>query len=59
MKTGDIAPNFKLKDQNGNDFELYENLNKKVLLIFYPKDETPVCSTQLAEYNNNRHEFDE
>lgn len=58
MKTGDIAPNFNLIDQYGNDFELYKNLNKKVLLVFYPKDKTPVCSTQLAEYNQNLKEFD-
>ena len=46
-----------LKDENGNDFELYENLDKIVLLVFYPKDDTPVCSSQLADYNNNLDEF--
>lgn len=57
MSEGDIEPNFRLKDQNGNDFELYENLTAKVLLVFYPKDDTPVYSSQLAEYNINLNEF--
>ena len=57
MKVGDIAPNFILKDETGKDFELYENLNTQILLVFYPKDDTPVCSNQLAEYNDNLAEF--
>jgi len=57
MKVGDVVQDFKLKDENGNDFELYKNLDKQVLLAFYPKDDTPVCSTQLADYNNNLDEF--
>ena len=57
MKAGDIIPNFILKDQNGIDFELYKNLEKKILLVFYPKDNTPVCSAQLAEYNHSWEKF--
>jgi len=57
MKPGDIAPNFILKDETGKDFELYKNLDLQVLLVFYPKDDTPVCSTQLAEYNDNLDEL--
>jgi peroxiredoxin len=57
VKAGDIAPNFILKDQDGKNFELYKNLSQKILLIFYPKDYTPVCSSQLAEYNDNIEEI--
>ena len=57
MKVGDIVPNFKLKDETGKDFELYKNLDKQILLVFYPKDDTLVCSNQLAEYSNNLDEF--
>lgn len=53
MKIGDIAPNFVLKNQDGEVFELYKNLKKHLLLVFYPKDDTPVCSSQLADYNTN------
>jgi peroxiredoxin len=57
MNVGDIAPNFKLKDETGKEFELYDNLNQKILIAFYPKDDTPVCSNQLADYNDNLDEF--
>ena len=57
MNIGEVAPNFKLKDEIGKEFELYKNLDKNVLLVFYPKDDTPVCSTQLAEYNDHLSEF--
>ena len=57
MKTGDIVSNFVLKDENGNNFDLYKNLDKKVLLAFYPKDDTLVCSTQLSDYNKNLNDF--
>jgi peroxiredoxin len=57
MKEGDIAPNFILKDENKNGFELYRNLDTQVLLVFYPKDNTLVCSTQLEDYNNNLDDF--
>jgi peroxiredoxin len=57
MKAGDIAPNFILKDEAGNDFELYKNLDKQILLTFYPKDNTLVCSSQLADYNQNLDKF--
>lgn len=59
MKVGDIAPNFNLKDEKGNEFELYKNLDRKILLVFYPKDDTPVCSSQLSDYNDNLNEFSE
>jgi len=57
MKAGDFASNFLLKDEAGKEFELYKNLDKKVLLAFYPKDDTLVCSTQLADYNDNLDDF--
>jgi len=57
MKVGDVVQNFILKDEKGNDFELYKNLDKKVLLAFYPKDDTLVCSSQLSDYNENIDEF--
>lgn len=57
MKVGDVVQNFILKDEHGRDFELYKNLDKKVLLAFYPKDDTLVCTSQLSEYNQNLDEF--
>ncbi len=57
MKAGDIVPNFILNDEKGNEFELYKHLDTMLLIVFYPKDDTPVCSSQLAEYNNNLDNF--
>ena len=54
---GQFVENFRLKDQHGNIFNLYENLDKKVLLIFYPKDSTTVCSGQLRDYQLNESKF--
>jgi peroxiredoxin len=55
---GEIAKNFSLKDQNGNEFELYNNLDKRILLVFYPKDDSPVCTRQLSNYMQYLKEFE-
>jgi thioredoxin-dependent peroxiredoxin len=54
MKTLRKAENFRLKDNNGNMFDLYENLDKNILLVFYPKNESLVCSRQLKDYSSNK-----
>ncbi len=58
MIIGDTVENFFLKDQDGNDFELYQNLDKKVLLVFYPRDKSLVCTLQLKSYSKNRDKFE-
>ena len=55
----EIAENFTLKDQNGLEFQLYDNLDKRNLLVFYPNDDTPVCSRQLLNYNDYLTEFEQ
>lgn len=57
MKAGDFVSNFILKDENGNEFNLYKNLDRKALLAFYPKDDTLVCSNQLSNYNQSLDDF--
>ncbi len=57
MKVGDLVDNFKLTDQIGNQFDLYQNLDKHVLLVFYPKDNSLVCTKQLVDYSSNRQEL--
>ena len=56
---GAVVDNFILKDQEGKDYNLYENLDRKVLLVFYPRDNSPVCSLQLANYSQNREAFED
>lgn len=48
---------FSLFDQDGNKFTLSENLGQKILLVFYPKDDSLVCTKQLCNYNENFDKF--
>jgi len=55
---GNTAEDFTLKDQEGNEFNLYKNLDKKVLLVFFPKDDSTVCTKQLLNYSRFINEFE-
>jgi peroxiredoxin Q/BCP len=57
MKIGMEVENFQLIDQFNNKFDLYENLDQDILLVFYPKDNTPVCTKQLVDYSLNQEEL--
>jgi len=50
---GAAAPDFKLQDQNGKWHELKDYRGKWVALYFYPKDQTPGCTTQACEFRDN------
>ena len=45
---GNAAPDFELKDQSGKPWRLSEQKGKVVAMIFYPRDETPVCTKQMC-----------
>jgi peroxiredoxin Q/BCP len=51
------APAFTLSDAEGIKVSLSDFIGKKVLIIFYPGDDTPVCTAQLCDYRNNVLEF--
>lgn len=53
MKVGDKAPDFTLKDLNGDQWSLHEQKDKTVVLLFYPGDDTPVCTAQLCSVRDN------
>lgn len=53
MKTGDEAPDFTLKDDEGKDWKLSDHRGKTVVLIFYPADNSPVCTKQLCSIGEN------
>lgn len=53
MKIGENAPDFTLKDGNGNNWKLSEQRGKTVVLLFYPGDNTPVCTKQLCSVRDN------
>ena len=50
---GESAPEFKLQDQTGKWHELKDYRGKWVALYFYPKDQTPGCTTQACEFRDN------
>jgi peroxiredoxin Q/BCP len=53
LQTGDEAPEISAKDQNGNDVRLSDFKGKKVILYFYPKDDTPGCTAQACNLRDN------
>lgn len=53
LKEGDKAPNFTSKDQNGNTVSLDQFKGKKVILYFYPKDNTPGCTAEACDFRDN------
>ena len=59
LEIGMKAPDFTLKDKNGNDFTLSSLLGKKVVLYFYPKDNTPGCTRQACAFAGAYKQFEE
>ncbi len=56
---GSKAPEFSLLDQHGKTVSLSDFKGKKVLLVFYPGDNTPVCTAQLCSYRDNFSAFEQ
>lgn len=53
LTQGDKAPDFRAKDQNGNTVELNDFRGKKLILFFYPKDNTPGCTAEACNFRDN------
>ncbi|AKS42159.1 Alkyl hydroperoxide reductase/ Thiol specific antioxidant/ Mal allergen [Wenzhouxiangella marina] len=53
------APDFSLLDADGNVFRLQEMSGQRLLLVFYPGDDTPVCTRQLCDYRDGIEVFAE
>jgi peroxiredoxin Q/BCP len=53
LKAGDTAPDFSLKDQQGNTIQLIDYRGKKLLLYFYPKADTPGCTKQACSIRDS------
>ena len=52
LKEGDKAPDFDSKDQNGNSVKLSDLAGKRVVLYFYPKDDTPGCTKEACSFRD-------
>ena len=50
LEVGTKAPDFTLRDKEGNEIKLSDFLGKKVVLYFYPKDNTPGCTRQACAF---------
>lgn len=59
LNEGDKAPNFKGKDQNGNTVKLADFKGKRLVLYFYPKDDTPGCTKQACSFRDADDLFNE
>jgi len=59
LKAGDMAPEFELPDQNGKNHKLADYRGGKVLVYFYPKDDTPGCTTEACQIRDNFPKFEE
>jgi peroxiredoxin len=59
IAVGEKAPDFTLRDQDGEDVSLADYSGRKVLLVFYPMDFSPVCSDQLSIYHEVKPQLSE
>lgn len=57
LKEGMKAPDFTLMGSDKKEHKLSDYLNKKVILYFYPKDNTPGCSREAQDFKNAMEEF--
>lgn len=57
MKEGSEAPKFNLPDGDGNDWSLSDHRGQIVVLIFYPADNSPVCTAQLCSVRDHWSEY--
>jgi peroxiredoxin Q/BCP len=57
ISLNDRAPDFELEDDNGGVFRLSDLAGQRVLLVFYPGDNTPVCTAQLCDYRDGIEAF--
>lgn len=53
LTTGDQAPAFSAKNQNGENISLSDFAGKTVILYFYPKDDTPGCTAEACSFRDN------
>ena len=59
LEVGMKAPDFTLLDKRGNSVSLSDFLGKKVVLYFYPKDNTPGCTRQACAFAQNHSNFED
>ncbi|MCB0980397.1 MAG: peroxiredoxin [Acidimicrobiaceae bacterium] len=58
VSIGDQAPAFRLPATGGRELSLSDFLGRPLVLVFYPGDDTPVCTKQLNSYNDDLAQFE-
>lgn len=53
LDVGDVAPNFTLPDQDGNEIVVDDFIGQKTILYFYPAASTPGCTTEACDFRDN------
>jgi peroxiredoxin Q/BCP len=56
-QVGAQAPDLTLRDEEGNDWRLSDRRGKVVVLLFYPGDETPICTRQMCSVRNRWEDY--
>ena len=59
LQVGDVAPAFSLPDQNGSTVELSQFHGQRVVIYFYPKDDTPGCTKEACNFRDQWSRFEE
>src|SRR5215470_5014973 len=57
-KVGDLAPDFALKEGKGDLWRLSDHRGKVVAMVFYPRDETPVCTKQMCSMRDRWSDYE-
>ncbi len=57
LNIGDKAPNFEVQDQSGSTIKLSDFEGRKLVLFFYPKDNTPTCTVEACNLRDNYQTF--
>jgi peroxiredoxin Q/BCP len=57
VKEGSLAPDFTLRDGNGAEWRLADHRGQVVVLLFYPGDETPICTRQMCSVRDRWEDY--
>ncbi|HEX8144518.1 MAG TPA: thioredoxin-dependent thiol peroxidase [Pyrinomonadaceae bacterium] len=59
LKEGDTAPDFQTRDEQGREVRLSDFRGQKVVLYFYPKDDTPGCTKEACSFRDSHSTFED
>lgn len=57
LQIGELLPEFSLADQNGQVISIKDFIGRPLVIFFYPKDDTPVCTIEACSFEANYNEF--